>query len=357
MLEFQLRKSFGSFTLNIAASVDAEWLVLLAPSGSGKSLTLDLLAGIVTPDAGYVRQNGTPLFDAAQGINVAIRERHLGYVFQESALFPHLDVAHNISYGIPPGRNAEQVVARWLNFFHLEGRATAFPGELSGGQKQRVALARSLAGEPRLLLLDEPFSALDRRIRELLQRDLAALKAELTIPTILVTHDFAEAQVLGDRVAVLEHGQLLELGDKARLFARPRKHQTARFLGVENVLAAEVRPPVPGAAYPWRARVGPLEVCLPADAPLAPAGAAYLCIRAADVRLVVDGRARPNAFDLRFGTVTPIGGTNRVTLSHPDSAETVLTMLMDDYVLGRYGLTSGSALRIWLPPDKLFLCN
>lgn len=355
MLDFHLQKSYGPFALDIAATVaEGEWLVLLAPSGSGKSLTLDLIAGIVRPDGGYVRQNGNALYDASRGINLTIRKRQLGYVFQDSTLFPHMTVSQNIAYGIPRAGQPGDIVRKWLAFFHLEGREGAYPGELSGGQKQRVALARTLASKPKVLLLDEPFSALDRRIRESLQQDLAELKNELTISTILVTHDFDEAQILGDRVAVLENGQLLETGAKARLFAHPQKHQTARFLGVENVMAAKVAAQF--GPDSMTIHCGELGLTMPLDSNFSSGEDAYLCIRAGDVRLVVDERERPNAFTLRLDSIAPAGGTNRVTLTHPSAASTRLVMLMDDYVLGRYAFVAGSSVKIWLPPEKLFLC-
>lgn len=366
MLEFHVVKSYGHFTLEVAATVGAEWLVLLAPSGSGKSLTLNLLAGLVTPDAGFVRGNGRVFHDSARGINLPIRKRRIGYVFQESALFPHMTVARNITYGLPPGRDPRPVLARWLRFFDLEGREAAYPAELSGGQKQRVALARALANEPQLLLLDEPFSALDRRIRESLQREMVRLKAELSIPVVLVTHDFDEAQVLGEQVAVLEHGRMLELGPRARLFAHPQRHETAHFLGVENVLPARVLHPPDGAGRMGVA-VGPWTLEIAADARFSPGDSAFVGIRAADVRLAVDARPRPNLLPVHVSGMVPTVGTNRVQLLPAnDAADSgaalandmapTLTMLMDDYVAGRYGYGPGSRLTIWLPPDKLFLC-
>ena len=367
MLEFRVVKRYGQFTLDVAARIDAEWLVLLAPSGSGKSLTLNLLAGLVTPDAGFIRGNGRVYYDGARGLHLPIRKRRIGYVFQESALFPHMTVARNITYGLPPGRDPRPVLARWLRFFHLEGREAAYPAQLSGGQKQRVALARALANEPQLLLLDEPFSALDRRIRESLQQEMVRLKAELSIPVVLVTHDFDEAQVLGEQVVVLEHGRMLEMGPRTRLFAHPQRHETARFLGVENVLPARVLHGADGAGRMGVA-VGPWALELAPDPRFAPGDGVFVGIRAADVRLAVNEKPRPNLLPVVISGIVPTVGTNRVQLLPADNATAgdeagptdqsapALTMLMDDYVAGRYGYAPGSRLTIWLPPDKLFLC-
>jgi molybdate transport system ATP-binding protein len=355
MLEFDLSKSYGAFRLSLAARIGAEWLVLLSPSGGGKSLTLNLLAGIVRPEAGHARLHGRTIVDLAAGIDVPMRQRRIGYVFQDYALFPHMSVAENIAYGLPRRADREAVIARWLRFFHLDGKGRAYPRELSGGQRQRVALARALANQPQLLLLDEPLSALDRRIREQLQRDLAALKQELSIPVILVTHDFTEAQVLGDRVAVLDRGRMLEMDEKARLFAQPRRHETAAFLGVENVLPARVE--ARGAGGELTVALGAWRATVPAQARFAPGDAAYFCIRAGDVRLKVDERERPNPFSARVAAVIPEGGTNRVELNHAAGDGPVLTLLMDDYVLGRYGLRAGAPITVWLPSEKIFLCE
>ena len=354
MLDFDLVKSYGAFTLRLADRVEAEWLVLLAPSGAGKSLTLNLIAGIVKPDAGHVRLDGRTICDVGAGVHLPMRRRRVGYVFQDYALFPHLTVAQNIAYGAPRETDPRATVARWLKFFHLAGREAAFPRELSGGQRQRVALARSLASEPDLLLLDEPLSALDRRIREQLQRDLAALKSELSIPVILVTHDFTEAQVLGDRVAVLEGGRLVESDVKQRIFAHPRRHETARFLGVENVLPARVEARAGDGGL--RVAVGEWRVSVPPHPHLDLGDDVYFCIRAGDVRLKVDERERPNPFSATVQAITPDAGTNRVELNHSVSGGPTLTLLMDDYVLGRYELNVGSPITVWLPSEKTFLC-
>ncbi len=355
MLEFELNKAYAPFALRISARVEAEWLVLLAPSGAGKSLALNLLAGIVRPDSGWVRLQGETLYDSGRRINLPMRRRRIGYVFQDFALFPHMNVAANIAYGLPPEADRGREVARWLAFFHLEGRERAYPAELSGVQKPRVALALALACRARLLLLDEPLSALDRPIRQRLQWELVRLKREFAVPVLLVTHDFAEAQLLGDRVAVLDNGRLLEEGETGALFARPRSHRTAHFLGVENVWPVRVEAgPAEGELM---ARIGGLALRIPPQRRFAPGDAGHLCIRAADVRLATDESPRPNALAATVAGLTPEGGTMRVTLRPTEGEGPVLITLLDDYVRGRYGIGEGSRIRVWLPPDKLFLCE
>lgn len=356
MLDFDVKKSFGDFTLQVAERVEREWLVLLAPSGAGKSLLLNLISGLVRPEAGHVRLAGETLFDQARRIDRPIRARRIGYLFQDFALFPHLTVAENIAFGLPRGRDAGAAVVHWVRLFQLQGREGAYPGELSGGQQQRVALARTLASEPQVLLLDEPFSSLDRRIRELLYREVQGLKAGLDLPVILVTHDFVEAQLLGDRVAVLENGRVLESGAKASIFDHPRRHETARFLGVDNVLPVTLLPEKAGA--PLEVALGGLTLTVERERPVPSGGPVYLCIHAADVRLLLDKGPRPNSVPATILRIQPQAGTNRVTVGArlPDGSDgPELETLVDDYVLGRHDILPGAQVTLWLPGDKLFL--
>lgn len=368
MLEFDLSKSYGAYSLQMAEKVANEWLVLLAPSGAGKSLLLNLIAGLTQADGGFVRLDGETLFDRAAGINLPIRKRRIGYLFQDYALFPHLTVEENIAFGLPAGEARHPAVNRWVRFFQLEGREKSKPGELSGGQQQRVAMARTLASRPRVLLLDEPFSALDRRIREALYSEVQKLKTELSLPVILVTHDFVEAQMLGDRVSVLEEGRVLESGPKGLIFAQPQRHETARFLGVDNVLPATVSVEdavggskeggAAGQRKAVRVRLGGLTFLVHSERRFLGGEAVFLCIYSADVRLLLDNTGRPNAVEATVLQIHPQEGTNRLTMGlheagggEPPRLET----LVDDYVLGRHGIGPGNRVTLWLPEDKLFL--
>jgi molybdate transport system ATP-binding protein len=190
-----LRQGRRSFELDVAFRSDAKRLVLYGPSGAGKSQTLQLLAGLSTPEQGHVRIGERLLFDSARGIDLRPQQRALAYLFQDYALFPHLTVLQNIGFSLRSGwlnprRNArDEAVARWLHAFELEPVAHQYPAQLSGGQRQRVALARALVAEPRALLLDEPFAALDRALRLRLRAELAELQSQLDIPMLLITHD------------------------------------------------------------------------------------------------------------------------------------------------------------------------
>ena len=357
MLQFDLKKKYRDFDLHVSGEVGAEWLVLLAASGGGKSLTLNMMAGFVRPDEGRVRLGERVLFDKAKGIRQPIRTRKMGYVFQNYALFPHMTVAENVGYGLPAGIDSG-AISRWLTFFQMEGREAAYPGQLSGGQQQRVALARTLAAEPEALLLDEPLSALDRPTRTLLQRELAALKEELSIPVVLVTHDFQEAQTLGDQVMVLEQGKVLEAGDKQQLFGRPQRHQTASFLGVENILPARV------VAKNIKGKESPsltVEVkgkVFEVDSPPPPnlGENCFLCVRASDLRLAVDEGPRPNWLTGTVQSIVHERGVNQLQIAVKELDGQVMGMQLDDYVFTRNGLHVGKEIGCWLPPAKLFLC-
>lgn len=216
--DLDIRRRFehaaGHFQLDVQLTSDARRLVLFGASGAGKSQMLKAIAGLMTPDAGHVRLAGRALFDSAAGIDVPARRRKLGYVFQDYALFPHLNVAQNVAFGLsgrwrnPPREVADDAVTRWLRTFELQHLASHLPSQISGGQRQRTALARALAANPHALLLDEPFAALDPPLRARLRDELAELQVALNLPLLLITHDEADARRLGDEIRVIEQGRL-----------------------------------------------------------------------------------------------------------------------------------------------------
>lgn len=215
-----LRKRFAdgkrNFTLDVRFCSNARRLVLFGPSGAGKSQTLKMIAGLGSPDAGHVRLDGRSLFDREAGIDMPPQQRALAYVFQDYALFPHLTALQNIAFALHPGltnpkRHVQhESVNRWLKAFQLEAVAHHYPDQLSGGQRQRTALARALVAQPRALLLDEPFAALDRALRTHLRRELAALQAQLAIPMILITHDEEDVECFADEVVHIRDGRTAE---------------------------------------------------------------------------------------------------------------------------------------------------
>ena len=234
-LELDITVPLRSFRLELAVAVGRETLALVGPSGAGKTTVLRAVAGLVTPECGRVEVTGRALFDSARGVDLPPEERRVGFVFQEYALFPHMTVEQNVAFG---GRTR---VAELLRRFRIAHLAQARPGQLSGGERQRVGLARALAREPDVLLLDEPLSALDTHTRAGVRAELQGLLRELDLPTVLVTHDFTDAAALADRVGVLVEGRLLQLGTPEELIAAPVTPFVASFTGA-NVLAGFAKP-------------------------------------------------------------------------------------------------------------------
>ena len=201
------------FDLDIRLSADTGRLVLFGPSGAGKTLTLNVIAGLLKPDAGVIAFNERVLFDRENKINLAAKDRQIGYVFQNYALFPHLTVRENIAFGLQKRlwqKSSEEAdkVGKYLDIFGLADCAACFPKDISGGQSQRVALARALIPEPQLLLLDEPFSALDPYLRNKTRDEFQSLIDQFRIPVILITHDYDDLSVFADVVAVFDEGRI-----------------------------------------------------------------------------------------------------------------------------------------------------
>jgi molybdate transport system ATP-binding protein len=289
-------------------SARAEWpldrdpvTVLFGPSGSGKTTVLRALAGLDRPEAGFIGFDGQAWFDARRRVFVRPQARKVGLLFQDHALFPHLSVAANVAFGLGGLDRA----ARGARVAELGGQLALGellhrrPGELSGGQRQRVALARALAPRPRLLLLDEPLSALDSPTREALRGELRRLLESAGVPVVLVTHDRTEALALGDRLAVIVDGAIRQVGPVHEVFSSPADVDVARAVGTENVFPARV---VLREAGLVALRAG--EVELLAVDPGGSFEAAYACVRAEEVVLEpVDGHAS-SARNQLAGTVT-----------------------------------------------------
>jgi molybdate transport system ATP-binding protein len=213
--------------------------VLFGPSGAGKTTLLRMVAGLDVPDRGRIRVNEATWFDSEQGLMVPARDRRVGYVTQEAALFPHLNVRDNVGFGVPAPERGTRV-PDMLSLAGIADLAERLPHELSGGQKQRVALARAVAARPCILLLDEPLSALDATAREVLRRDLGRFLRAVGLPALLVTHDRTEALALGDEVALIGEGRMLQQGPIADVFSRPASIEAARVVGVEAVVPARI---------------------------------------------------------------------------------------------------------------------
>lgn len=229
--------------LNAAIQCDAgSLLALVGPSGAGKTTLLRMIAGLTTPAEGTIRCGENTWLDTSTQRNVAVRERRIGFVFQQYALFPHLTARQNVEQSCRHLRTADrrQRALHWLGKVNLAGLEDRRPDQLSGGQQQRVGLARALAREPNVLLLDEPFSAVDRATRDRLYQELAQLRRELSIPVLLVTHDLDEAMILADQLCMLSQGTTLQSGPVTEVTQRPASVLVARLVGIKNVFRATV---------------------------------------------------------------------------------------------------------------------
>ncbi|MCL5257261.1 MAG: ABC transporter ATP-binding protein [Chloroflexi bacterium] len=242
MIEVDFLKSLGGFRLSANIRSTGQTLVLFGPSGSGKSTLLKCVAGLTRPDAGSITIRGDTVFDSSRGFNVPAQERHIGYVPQNYALFPHLTVEQNVGYGLAglEGSVMSARVKEMLDLMRLSQLEKRKPAELSGGQQQRVAIARALAVRPRLLLLDEPFSVLDSAIRAKLCEDILEAQHRLGVGIVLVTHDIPEAYTFGECISVLDNGQVLQTGPREEVFNHPATRTVARFTGARNILSGRV---------------------------------------------------------------------------------------------------------------------
>jgi len=227
----------GSLDLQLDLAVaDGEVLAVLGPNGAGKSTLLRVLAGLLRPDDGSVAVDGQPWDDVPAGTHLPAHRRALGVVFQDALLFPHLSVGENVGFGLRtrgmPKRTRHEAAVGWLERVGLAGLADVRPAQLSGGQAQRAALARALVGDPALLLLDEPLSALDARTRLVVRAELRRHLAAFGGSTVLVTHDPVDAMALADRVVVVEDGRAVQTGTPAEVSRRPRTDYVARLVGL-----------------------------------------------------------------------------------------------------------------------------
>ena len=246
MNETSFRAAFklglNDFTLAPDFELAAEMAVLFGASGAGKTLTLRTLAGLVKPDEGTINLNGRAIFDSKQELNLAPQERSIGYVPQNYALFPHRSIAKNIGFGLHDVSSDEREarVDELLVRMRLKPLADRNPGEVSGGQQQRTALARALARRPDMLLMDEPFAAVEEDLRAHLRDELLKIQKEFAIPVLLVTHSRAEAYALAERLIVLSKGRVVQSGSRDEIFRRPRTPAVARLMGMTNILQVTV---------------------------------------------------------------------------------------------------------------------
>ncbi|WP_280771407.1 sulfate/molybdate ABC transporter ATP-binding protein [Salipaludibacillus daqingensis] len=239
MLDVTIQSSYSSFHLDITFQAQPGITGILGPSGCGKTMTLQSLAGIIKPENGKISMDKQTWFDKSDRTFWKPQKRKVGYLFQNYALFPHLTVEQNIAFGLKglPKHEIEKKVKRWLGIIQLEGFKNRYPSKLSGGQQQRVALARSMITEPQLLLLDEPFSALDQHIRHSLEEDLKHLIDDTFRGVVLlVTHNIEEAYRMCDSIMLFNDGKVIQQGNRKQILQYPRSKKAAEIVGCENVV-------------------------------------------------------------------------------------------------------------------------
>jgi sulfate transport system ATP-binding protein len=331
-----ITKRFGNFVALDDVCLDiptGELVALLGPSGCGKTTLLRIIAGMETADAGEV------LFSGAEATHLHARERQVGFVFQHYALFRHMTVFENVAFGLrvkarserPAEAEIRRRVLDLLKLVQLDWLAERYPSQLSGGQRQRIALARALAVEPKVLLLDEPFGALDTKVRKELRRWLRRLHDEMHISSVFVTHDQEEALEVADRVVVLDHGRIEQVGSPDEVYSNPATPFVYQFLGNVNVFHSRVH----GA---WA------EVAREAGAPHAADGIAF--IRPHDIE--IDLAVSAGGLGARVAHVHAIGPLVRVELIH--QGETVEVELTRERAAQ---LTLGIGQEVWLRPRSV----
>lgn len=257
-LSVNIEKKLGNFLLKVRFETGNEILSILGASGCGKSMTLKCIAGIEKPDRGKIILDGVPLFDSEKKINLSPQQRKVGYLFQQYALFPNMTVEQNIACGVRDKKRQQELLTGMIQAMNLEGMEKKKPNQLSGGQQQRVALARILVNEPEVLLLDEPFSALDSHLRFQLEREVQAIMRKFGKTVVLVSHDRDEVFRLTDNIAIMQNGRMETIGNKKDVFHNPMTRNGAILTGCKNISGVRMMDETHVYAAEWD-----LELCVP----------------------------------------------------------------------------------------------
>ncbi len=343
-------KRFGHVTAVDSVGLDIEegkLICFLGPSGCGKTTLLRLVAGLEEPDTGQILLAGDDLAKTAE------RDRNFGMVFQSYSLFPNMSVAKNLAYGLECRKwsrgDIRSRVDEMLALVHLEDQIDKYPSQLSGGQQQRVALARALAPKPYVLLLDEPLSALDAKVRVALRGEIRKLQQGLGITTIMVTHDQEEALTMADRVVVMNQGVIEQVGSPSEIYSDPATSFVADFIGTMNFLDAR-------AGANGTVRLGEAEITCAnwrlqprSDQPVA------LAVRPEDVRLVVGPNDVPNSVTAQVEWVEFLGSTYRIDLILEGDEDQKLKVELSANVMREMNLSKGMRLPVVLPAELLWV--
>jgi len=351
VLHAEFTDSLGDFSLHVNLELCSETGVLFGRSGSGKSMTLRTLAGLRAPSSGEIRLDGRTLFSSSSRVDLPPRERKIGLLFQNLALFPHMTALENVAYALPPGRSRSEA-ARWLARMRIEGFEDRLPARLSGGQRQRVALARALAAEPKLLLLDEPFSALDGPLRRSLRRELREIRTETGIPILYVTHQIEDLCSLGDRVFVIRDGQTAESFPVERLWEKGARGEAWSALGWGNLFRGRITPCGEDCACRFEGE----RVSLSLDGGAHTPGESLVFVAPDKIRLLypdlpIDPDLGGNLFSAVVEETTPLGGSIRLYLASEDGVLWQAEHPSESYQSLR--LRPGSKVRFAVPPAAI----
>jgi iron(III) transport system ATP-binding protein len=343
-----IAKKFGAFVAlrDITLAIEpGEFVCFLGPSGCGKTTLLRIIAGLERQNAGAVKMAGRDV----SGLPPAMR--NYGIVFQSYALFPNLSVARNVAYGLEHRRASREQIARrvddLLALVGLGHHREKFPAQLSGGEQQRVALARALAPSPALLLLDEPLSALDARVRQSLRHEIRGLQRRLGVTTIMVTHDQEEALAMADRIVVMNHGVVEQVGSPVDVYMRPASAFVARFVGQMNFMAGTA------CAQPGSVRVGEAELRCARGAAVAAGTPVTLAIRPEEIVVGPGAEVGQNRLVMRICGVQFLGAFTRLTLALPGAPDSVLECDVAANALAEVGATEGALVPLALRPEAL----
>jgi iron(III) transport system ATP-binding protein len=340
-----IAKRFGDFTALEDISLDVfqgEFVCFLGPSGCGKTTLLRIIAGLEWQSEGTIGQDGQDIS------TLPASQRDFGIVFQSYALFPNLSAARNVAYGLENRRMGKAAVAarveELLTLVGLPGHGGNYPAQLSGGEQQRVALARALAVSPSLLLLDEPLSALDAKVRARLRHEIKHLHQRLGLTTIMVTHDQEEALTMADRIVVMNHGVIEQVGTPPQVYQQPESPFVANFVGIMNFLPAV-------ADGNDGIRLGDISLRIDEGTPgLAADTPVTVCIRPEDVAIAGENRATHNAFEADVTDLDFLGSFYRASL---DAGGTVFEADFSANLVRRTGVERGARISVALPSEHL----
>lgn len=344
-----LRKTYGRTVAVDSVSFEipeGALVTFLGPSGCGKTTTLRMVAGLERPDSGLIRLGDDPVYDSTVGLAVPAERREIGMVFQSYAIWPHMTVANNVAFPLKirrmPGSDIAKRVADALKLVQLDAYAERYPSQLSGGQQQRVALARAIVFQPRILLLDEPLSNLDAKLREEMRGEIRDLQLRLGITTLFVTHDQDEALSLSDFVAVMHEGRIVQVGSPRDIYENPKTRFVADFVGWTNFLPAALIDRTTAEIGGKRFTVAPTD--------LSPSNTVHLGIRPEDV-LVGENRS---------GDDNTLGGEVRTSMFM--GSHTVVEVDIDGDILiahapAQTDVKRGDTVAVQLPPDRLLVLS